>query len=69
MSRLSDSKDPLLWQQLAGLISAPNENSLNELVRFFAMEFNADSCSLYLLKTNAQTNLFYGVLTEMHKVR
>jgi transcriptional regulator with PAS, ATPase and Fis domain/putative methionine-R-sulfoxide reductase with GAF domain len=49
MSRLSDSKDPLLWQQLAGLISAPNENSLNELVRFFAMEFNADSCSLYLL--------------------
>jgi len=49
MSRLSDSKDPLLWQQLAGLISAPNENSLNELVRFFAMEFNADSCALYLL--------------------
>ncbi|MEC7226550.1 MAG: GAF domain-containing protein, partial [Candidatus Latescibacterota bacterium] len=49
MSRLSDSKDPLLWQQLAGLISAPSENSLNELVRFFAMEFNADSCALYLL--------------------
>ena len=49
MSKLFDTNDPLLWQQLARLLSSPDENSLNGLVRFFAMEFKADSCALYLL--------------------
>ena len=49
MSKLINTNDPLLWQQIARLISSPDENSLNELVRFFAMEFNADSCAFYQL--------------------
>ena len=49
MSELIDTNDTLLWQQIARLISSPDEDSLNELVRFFAMEFNADSCAFYQL--------------------